>query len=167
MNMDIIDEIKADHSSIAQLLEDVAETGMGEGVRRRKLLHGLSKAILSHSYAEEQVLYRKLKEIRMLKSLVSDSYQEHRLIVDLLHILRQLNPLDEKWAGHFEELRECLEHHLREEERQVLPQVKRLFSLDLRHEIGAEMRSLEDQFLYRTESVAISKPDSGGSEARP
>jgi hemerythrin superfamily protein len=165
--MDIIDEIKADHQVIEGLLEKIGSSSVDDARSHRKLIQELLLAVLAHNYAEEEVLYRRLREIRLLKGLVSNSYHEHRMVVELLQSLKKFDPAGADWGKRFATARKHLDHHWREEERAVLPQVKRLFSLDLREEIGEELRSLEEIFLQRTEGREQGWTGPQESEIRP
>jgi iron-sulfur cluster repair protein YtfE (RIC family) len=139
---DIIKHLKQEHDEVKELMENALSA---KGAKRKKLLEKIEKELVSHSRAEEKVLYALLlKETENdkkneLRSLTNEGYEEHHAVDHILSELKQLDPDDELWEARMKVLKENVEHHIKEEENELFPKVKKQIDLEKR-------RLLNDQF---------------------
>jgi iron-sulfur cluster repair protein YtfE (RIC family) len=107
-----------------------------------ELLETLTAALNAHELIEEKVLYLALQSHPQARDVVLEGYQEHHvagLIVDELLAVATDN---EEWGAKFKVLKENIEHHIQEEERELFPAARRIFSREELRELAARMLAL-------------------------
>ena len=156
--MDIIDIIVRDHDAVFALIDAMKDTLEPESFRRataRKQAHAIVTELQVHARAEELSLYASLLALKdgpksVLEHLDHKGREgvfEHKAIDDAggRLILLVDNESSERVdiIAQLAVLREILEHHAREEEeKDLLPEVKKLFAKADREAMGGEMESL-------------------------
>ena len=156
--MDIIDIIVRDHDTVFALIHAMQDTLEPESFRHataKKQAHAIVTELQIHARAEELSLYASLLALkdapkRVLEHLDHKGREgvfEHKAIDDAGNRLIKL--VDAEGTSRVDliaqltVLREILEHHAREEEeKDLLPEVKKLFSKPDREAMGGEMESL-------------------------
>lgn len=120
---DIVDAIKQDHKSLRNFLATLKNLD-GDIERRREAFSLFSELLKSHTVAEEQIVYVRLKSIEdaSLKMRVAAGFVEHQVADDLM---RRADQIDDEfnWSAYANVLSENVEHHLAEEERDLLPKI--------------------------------------------
>ncbi|HKY03204.1 MAG TPA: hemerythrin domain-containing protein, partial [Burkholderiales bacterium] len=71
---------------------------------------------------------------------------EHESVEILIDKLAELEPSDPMYAANFTVLAEYVDHHVKEEEKEMFPKVRKLKDLDL-DELGDEMQARKDDLL--------------------
>lgn len=64
----------------------------------------------------------------------------------MLPDLKTTDPSTPQFAGRVKVVKELLEHHIEEEEKEMFPQAKKLLSKTTLEELGAEMESLKARY---------------------
>jgi hypothetical protein len=124
---DIIVLLKKDHRELKRLCAKLKKTGDRALVARRRLFAQLATLLTAHAKAEERAVYAPLKrEGGKLRDEVLEGYQEHHVADVLTRELSRL-PVDHAdWAPKMEVLSEALDHHIEEEETEILPELREL-----------------------------------------
>ena len=118
--------IKADHEALRNFLGILKDTDR-DMKSRRAAYADFSALLKSHTIAEENALYKPTEKLpgHEMHTKVAEGYVEHGLSDDLMkRIDRERNPL--KWSAHANVLSEIVEHHLKEEERDLLPLISKI-----------------------------------------
>ncbi len=128
LNETIQKSIKKDHDVLRKLTKELENAIEDESPERKAIFNRLAKELLAHSKAEEKILYDTLLEDgdEDLNKRVEEGKEEHHVIEVLLKEMKLLNTNDVHWEAKFEVLRENLEHHLKEEEKDILPDSKKV-----------------------------------------
>jgi hypothetical protein len=134
---DILDTLKKEHDEVKDLLENLsaAETP----AQRRNLVQKIKTALVPHTKAEEKVVYDAVIALRDKDAQVNghEGYLEHewaaKTLLRLEAITNAASP-EHKAAGKV--LKELVEHHIEEEERNVWADVKEHFSDEDRKEMN-------------------------------
>ena len=128
---DILDTLKKEHDEVKSLLSDLADAeAPGE---RRALVQKIKSALVPHTKAEEKVVYDAVIALRD-KDAQTDGYEgylEHEWASKTLQRLESIanaSSPEHKAAGKV--LKELVEHHISEEERNVWSDVRDNFSDD-------------------------------------
>lgn len=79
-----------------------------------------------------------------LRSLVLEGIEEHRVADFMIERVQEADPGDERFEARFTVLVESVEHHIKEEEKTLFPESRKLLAEDLER-LGAEMEALEKQ----------------------
>ena len=115
---DLLDTLKSEHDEVKALLEDLENADTAP--QRRALVQKIKRALLPHSKAEEKILYAALIALRNKDAQV-DGHEgriEHELVARTLQKLAALKSANS--AEHIaaaKVLKELVDHHIREEER--------------------------------------------------
>jgi len=132
-----------DHRRFEELLKQGEETTERAAKRRRQLLDMLTREVNEHELMEEQVLYPALEPRAQAREIVLEGYEEHHVADVTTNELRDVTPDDERWAAKFKVLKESLEHHIKEEERNMFRTARAVLSRDELSELGARMKALK------------------------
>jgi hemerythrin superfamily protein len=98
-----------------------------------------------HEELEETHFYPKLKEEEAAKDIILESYQEHHVLDLLIEEINALGPDDETWEPKIKVLQENVEHHIKEEQEELFPKVRKIWSTEQRAEIGRAMLQMKEQ----------------------
>jgi hemerythrin-like domain-containing protein len=118
---DIVSAIKMDHEGLRNFMSLLKDTDKDLGERRRAY-EQFSALLKSHTTAEENVVYARAEELtgREMHIKVAEGFVEHQLADDLMKRLEATTDPTE-WSAHANVLSEIVEHHLDEEESDLLP----------------------------------------------
>jgi iron-sulfur cluster repair protein YtfE (RIC family) len=146
---DILDTLKQEHRDVAEMLERLVEsTG---GAERRNLLTSIKNALVPHLRAEEKVVYDAVLALRgrEQKTHGEEGYMEHALGDKML---AQLGKMKETTTPEFtagaKVLKELVEHHVEEEEKNIWADVEGNFS-------DAERITMNKKFLAAKKRVKV------------
>ena len=135
--------LEADHRRFEDLLKQGEETTERAVKGRTALLDTLTEALNLHELMEETVLYPALEPHADAHDIVLEGFQEHHvadLIVKELHDLAKDN---EQWGAKFKVLKENIEHHIKEEEREMFPTARQVLSREDLEALGTRMRAMK------------------------
>jgi hemerythrin-like domain-containing protein len=77
-----------------------------------------------------------------------EAMEEHRAAGDLvLPDLLRTNPSSEQFSGRAKVLKELVEHHADEEEKEMFPRAKKLLSKDELAELGSRLEARKEELL--------------------
>jgi iron-sulfur cluster repair protein YtfE (RIC family) len=134
--------LEKDHRRFEELLKQGEKTTERAAKTRRELLDTLTRELNEHELKEEEVLYPALEPHAQAHAIVLEGYEEHHVADVITRELRDVAPDDERWAAKFKVLKESLEHHIQEEERQMFRTARAVFSREELNELGARMKAL-------------------------
>lgn len=137
--MDIINLLINDHRTVSKLLAKGEETTERAVKSRTEILSQIKEELKAHEKVEETLLYPLLKEYGVTRPLSFESYEEHRIVDDVIAKLEGDDPSSETWTAKFILLRELINHHVKEEEGNLFPKTKKLISKDELKTMGEEM----------------------------
>jgi iron-sulfur cluster repair protein YtfE (RIC family) len=126
---DVLDTLKKEHNEVKELLSDLSDAETP--AQRRGLVQKIKAALVPHSKAEEKIVYDAVIALRDKKAQMDghEGYLEHewaaKTLARLEAITNAASP-EHKAAGKV--LKELVEHHIDEEERNVWKDMKEHFS---------------------------------------
>lgn len=135
---DVVSAILMDHEGLRNFMSILKDTDREIGERRRAY-EQFSTLLKSHTIAEEEIVYAKADELtgRELHIKIAEGYVEHHVADDLMKRIEATNdPLE--WSAHANVLSEVVEHHLKEEERDLLPLIREKAPVNLDMEMLVE-----------------------------
>jgi hypothetical protein len=137
--MDAIALLKADHDKVKKLLTELEST-TERGVKTREELFATIKGELTvHEVIEEEIFYPALKEHPKAKELVLEAYEEHHVVDQVMAELENLDVSDETWGAKATVMKENVEHHIEEEEKEMFGQARQVFDRGELEDLGARM----------------------------
>ena len=137
--MDIFTKLKEDHDKMKQIMEKIGKTSTGATSTRKKLFLQLKNELFAHAKVEEAVFYSSIQSRQNLKEDVLEAYNEHRMIGMLLDELDTIPKGNDQWLAKFHFLKELVEHHVEDEEKEVFPKAEQILSDKKAEELGELM----------------------------
>jgi len=138
--------LEADHAKVRKLLEQLEKAR--DAGRRRELLERIDEELTVHATIEEEVFYPAFREAGEKKEddkLFFEAIAEHHVVKVVLPDLRATPPDSEEFAGRAKVLKELVEHHAEEEEKEMFPRARRLLGKERLRDLGAQLAARKGQ----------------------
>jgi hemerythrin-like domain-containing protein len=149
--MDAIRLLKADHVEMRDLLGQLESSTTRALKKRQSLVTEIAAKLKAHTTIEEEIFYPAFKEARQKNDddkMYFEALEEHRAAGDLvLPDLLKTDPASEKFSGRAKVLKELVEHHADEEEKEMFPRAKKLLSKDELAELGERLEQRKAELL--------------------
>jgi hemerythrin superfamily protein len=144
--MSAIDLLESQHREVEKLFKRIEKAKSGE--EKIRLFEDIADKLAIHASIEEHHFYPAVKEKRT-EDILLESLEEHLMIKRTLADLMKLDVGDEQFDPKIKVLKEEVEHHVGEEEKDLFPKVKKILSADeldaLEQEMVAEQDELEEE----------------------
>jgi hemerythrin superfamily protein len=149
--MDAIKFLKGEHATVKKLLSDLESTTARGVQKRRQLLARIAAELKSHTTIEEEIFYpafRNAGEKNDDDKMFFEALEEHRAAGDLvLPDLLKTDAASEKFSGRAKVLKELVEHHADEEEKEMFPRAKKLLPKAELDELGARLEARKKELM--------------------
>lgn len=152
---DPLELLKMDHQTVSDMLKELAAFEGKASKEKTKLFKELELALTTHAQAEEKVLYPALKETPPTRPLSFEAVEEHRVAKLLLKELKKNDKDTEAWQAKLKFFTETIEHHVEEEESELLPKAEKNLSEEEYYTLGSELEAFLTK--ARKKSTAKSK----------
>lgn len=127
--MDAIALLKADHADVEALFKRFEALGPRARKSKADIAQRVITALSQHAAIEEQVLYPAARErLPADEQLVLEALEEHHVVKWLLSELDDMTPDEERFSAKFTVLAENVRHHVKEEEGELFPKLRRAFT---------------------------------------
>jgi hemerythrin-like domain-containing protein len=126
---DILATLKQEHRDVAEMLEKLVEST--SAAERKSLLQSIKNALVPHLRAEEKVVYDAVGALRGKEPQThrEEGYIEHALGDKLLTQLEKMsNMTSPEFSAGAKVLKELVEHHVEEEEKNIWSDIEDNFS---------------------------------------
>ncbi|HEY3832251.1 MAG TPA: hemerythrin domain-containing protein [Acidimicrobiia bacterium] len=138
---DALTFLKQEHRDVDEMFERFERAGSGAIRRKEQLRDGIVAALSQHAAIEETVFYPAVRsEVRGADSDVLESLEEHHVVKWLLSELDGMDPAAERFTAKMTVLIENVRHHVREEERDLFPEVRKHLDRERLRELGDALR---------------------------
>ena len=130
---EILDTLKQEHEDVGEMLKQLVDSE--SGAARKSLLAKITAALVPHIKAEQSVLYDALIAVgdKKIQQDGHEGYVEHELAAATLNQLGTIsNAMSPQFAATAKVLKELIEHHVQEEEKNIWADAKDKFSADER-----------------------------------
>jgi hemerythrin superfamily protein len=135
--MDILSLLEKDHAKVSELFERIEAA---EAVPVKESIYGEVRfELLTHTHAEEDVLYQHMRHIDELKQFEKRSEEEHREVREGLKKLDELAVDSPEWKAELRTLKGNVEQHVGVEESDLFPRLRTLISQDTLDQWGDEL----------------------------
>ena len=115
--------------------------------QKRKLFIEIADALAAHCVIEEKLFYPTVYRGEEMQDLLREAVEEHlsakRVISDLL----MMEVTDEQFDAKVKVLHDLIEHHVGEEQGEIFPKVKKMFSRAELNSLGEEMEEMYEQVI--------------------
>ena len=152
---DAITLLKEDHKKVKGLLAQLEKTTERGAKRRRKLLGQIATEIKVHTTIEEKIFYPAYRDAVRKKDdreLYHEALEEHHVVDLVLPELKGSDPAGEIFGAKAKVLKELIEHHAEEEEKEMFPRARKVLGTAELRELGARMASRKKTLLGKRRS---------------
>ena len=150
---DAITLLKKDHDTVRGLRSKLETAAQRGGDRAMQLAQQVEEEVKIHSQIEEEIFYPAYRDAAQKKSdkqLFFEAKEEHH-VVDLVMPEIEDPGSTEEFAAKAKVLKELIEHHADEDEKEMFPKAKKLFDRDELRELG---QRLEERKMELKDEVA-------------
>jgi hemerythrin-like domain-containing protein len=141
--MDGLQLLKDDHDRVKKMLANGDETTERATKTRHELFARLKRDLEIHERMEEEVLYPALRDHPKSSDLAYEGFEEHHVVDTILGELEDTSTDDPEWAAMLTVAKENLEHHIDEEESEMFPMARQVFSSAELADIGRRMAEIK------------------------
>jgi hemerythrin-like domain-containing protein len=143
--LDAIELLKEDHRNVERIFKqfEKLQEDDTDDESKRALVERACAALTVHTRIEEEIFYPAVRDVLQDEILSQEALVEHSTAKDLIASLEALEPGEPFYEATFTVLSEYVKHHVKEEETEMFPQVKKA-KLDL-NELGAQMKQRKDE----------------------
>jgi hemerythrin-like domain-containing protein len=151
--------LREDHRAVKKLFKEFSATGDRAHAARRRLVDKIITELSIHAGIEENVLYPRAR-VAMPKSEddVLEALEEHHLVKVTCAELEKMQPTDERFAAKVQVLIENVKHHIKEEEEELFPKLRKVFSREDLVVMGEDMRAARRVVPPRPHPAAPDQP---------
>lgn len=161
--MDAIKLLKQDHREVEKLFKEF-ETARAP--RTAQLAEEICRKLTVHTMIEEEICYPAAREALKDEDLIEEAEVEHQSAKDLIAQIQGSTPDDDKFEARVTVLGEYVRHHVREEEKEMFPQLQQR-KIDLQA-IGEQLLQRKQQLMDMADGgeMSIDEESTSGSRSR-
>jgi hemerythrin superfamily protein len=137
---DAIQVLIQDHRFVEELFTTFEGLGPRAHKRRRSVVDKIVAALSQHAAIEEAIFYPRIRaDVPSTEDEVLESLEEHHDVKWTLSELEDLPADDERFTAKVTVLIENVRHHVKEEEHDLFPAVRKALGRDVLIELGDEL----------------------------
>jgi hemerythrin superfamily protein len=126
MPSDAIAVLKNDHRIVEDLFKKFEKSSERAIKTRQTLVSNILTELVAHTYIEEQIFYPFVRGLsKELNSEILEALEEHHAAKATLAELQEMTPSQERFAAKVTVLIESVRHHVKEEEQELFPSVRK------------------------------------------
>jgi hemerythrin superfamily protein len=158
---DVIQILTHDHREVEQMFSELASlrgaTGDAERSRIKDLADQVTIELVRHSVAEEAEVYPRVAE-RVSETEAERAKHEHAEAEETMKRLEGLKPDDPSFDAELQTLMQEVRQHVAEEEGEMFPHLRQIFSQEELVEMGAKVESVKKMAPTRPHPSAPDEP---------
>lgn len=156
---DALAMLKGDHDTVKDLFRRYKSLGDGARKSKRQTMERIVKELSVHASVEEQVFYPDVKRrVPGSKRLVDHGLDEHRELKETLVRLQRMDPDAPEFDPTMRQVISDVTDHVKEEERELFPKVRKAMSKQELVDMAALMRTAKRAAPTRPHPLAPSTP---------
>ena len=154
---DALQLLRADHREVEELFEKF-ENASGDG-QKQKLAQEICKELIIHSMIEEEIFYPACQG-KIEDDLLKEGYVEHDAAKMLIAEIQAGEPSDEFYDTKVKVLKEEIEHHVKEEEKQADSMFAQARKADIDLDtLGEQMAQRKEELKRKFEKEGVPTPE--------
>jgi hemerythrin superfamily protein len=147
---DAISMLKADHEKVRGLLSQL-EKSTEKGVKKREeLLSQIAEELTIHTTIEEEIFYPSYRDAVAKKEdrkLYQEALEEHHVVDLVMPEIEDTDPGSEVFSAKAKVLKEIVEHHAEEEEKEMFPRARKVMDAEELQELGQRMEARKAELM--------------------
>jgi len=126
MKMNALQVLMEDHAYVKKAYRQFQKLDPQDDLEElESLVKNVCAALKVHARIEEEIFYPAARRALKDKDLLEEAEVEHQSAKTLIRELERMKPKDPKYAAAFTVLCEYVAHHVKEEENEMFPKVRR------------------------------------------
>jgi hemerythrin superfamily protein len=142
-SQEAIQLLKADHRAVEKLFGQFEKAK--DEARQEQLSQQICLELRVHTQIEEEIFYPASREFLKDDEIINESLVEHQAAKDLIDEIEGMDASDEMFEAKVTVLKEQIEHHVQEEEKELFPQVQKT-DMDLKG-IGDQLKARKKELM--------------------
>jgi hemerythrin superfamily protein len=136
------DLLKKDHDTVKEMFAEFDGISDKAHQKRSELAEQIFKELRVHAAIEEATFYPAVRQVRdkQAKFDVEEAMQEHKQIKAAMADIRTVNGAEPAFSAKMKVLKEDVEHHAEEEEKEIFKEARKLGNERL-EELGDELQA--------------------------
>jgi hypothetical protein len=162
--IDAISMLKADHEKVRGLLAQLEKSTERSAAKREELLAKIALELEIHTTIEEEIFYPAYRDAvkkQEDRKLYQEALEEHHVVDLVMPELEETDAGTEIFSAKAKVLKEVVEHHAEEEEKEMFKRAKKVFDADELRELAERMEARKAEL----QGQARSDEDSEDEEA--
>ena len=159
---DAIAFLKSEHRDVEAMFKKFEGLGDGAHKSREATVAKIIEALSKHAGIEEEILYpeirAKVESDEKADELVLEALEEHHVAKATLNELEKLPSEHERFKAKVTVLIESVRHHVKEEEEELFPKVRDLFTRSELDDMGARLKAARPSAPSRPHPMAPDEP---------
>lgn len=143
--LNALELLKQDHAKVKQSFKEFEKMDHEDEATMQEMVRAVCAELKAHTTIEEEIFYPAVRAAIEDEDLMNEAQVEHASAKDLIAQLEGMQPDDPLYSATFAVLGEYVLHHVKEEESEMFPQVRKA-KLDL-EELGAKIMARKQQIL--------------------
>jgi hemerythrin superfamily protein len=149
--MNVIKLLKRDHETVSELFKSFESAKEAEQKDScQQIARQICQELTIHAAVEEQLFYpavdaRAQGQDEDAEDRVKEADEEHRLVKRLVGEIQGMKATDGQFEAKVKVLKDVVDHHVEEEEGELMPKAKKLLSKEELEEIGSQVEARKDQ----------------------
>jgi hemerythrin-like domain-containing protein len=139
-----IDLLEQQHREVEELFEELEGAGENAKKTKERLCRELADALAVHAEIEEKLFYPEAKQ-ENTEEILRESVEEHLSMKRLLTDIVEGEVEDDQFDARIEVLKEQVEHHVEEEEKELFPKVRKVLSREELEDLGTRMEAMAEE----------------------
>lgn len=127
-----VELLKEDHQKVKGLFKKFESASDDE--EKEEIADLVDLELRVHSMIEEEILYPAMRDIS--SEIVAEAFEEHGVVEQLLDELATMDLSSDQFEAKFKVMQENVEHHIEEEEKEMLPKASKIPNYE---QIGLKM----------------------------
>jgi len=120
---DAIALLKEDHDLVKNLFEQFEDAD--EATKKAEIAKKAISELKIHDAIEEEIFYPQVRQVIDENGLMNEADEEHHMVRIAIAELDGMEGQDERFEAKFTVLSEMVRHHIKEEESEMFPKVKK------------------------------------------
>jgi hemerythrin superfamily protein len=149
--------LRADHQRVQEMFDQFEKTRSED--RKASLAEQICQELTIHAQIEEEIFYPAAREAIKEEDLIDEATVEHQSAKDLIAQIEGSGPGSEMFEAKVKVLGEYVKHHVKEEQNELFPQVRKA-KLDLK-ELGERLQQRKMELMEGSSATAAKSGFSG------
>ena len=151
--MNPVQMLKDDHQRVRQLFQQFRQTNDQD--RQQQIADQVLTELDVHAAIEEEIFYPAMRQKAgggEEQQMLEEAYQEHAQAKTLIQQLRGMQASDPQFSTLMQQLQQDVEHHVQEEETEMLPKAEQELSEQM-DRLGQEMQARKQQLMGQMQGM--------------